>query len=116
MKLNYTSSDGRLNVEVEGDQKEVFKELGSFQEVFENLECGKCQGSNVKFVVRTVADQKGKPYDYYELRCQNKKCNARFEYGQGQDGNLFPKKKNAEGEWRPDNGWIRWNAATEKEE
>ena len=110
MKVRYTS--GRLSVEVEGDkQKDVFAELAKFQEVFEHNKCGKCGGTDVRFVVRTVDDN-----DFFELHCQE--CRARLAFGQhkGKEGTLFPRRKDAEGQWLKDGGWLKYNPQTGKEE
>ena len=109
MKVRYTSN--RLSVEVEGEkQKDVFAELASFQEVFEHDVCGKCKSEDVRFVVRNVGDN-----DFYEVHCQA--CRARLAFGQhkGKDGTLFPRRKDAEGKWLADGGWLKYNAQTGKE-
>jgi hypothetical protein len=31
-------------------------------------------------------------------------------------GRLFPKRKDKEGNWLPDGGWVKWNPDTQKEE
>ena len=31
-------------------------------------------------------------------------------------GRLFPKRKDKEGNWLPDGGWVKWNPDTKKEE
>ena len=44
---------GDLSFEVEGDtQRDVFKEIASFEEVFGENTCGKCGSNEVRFVVR----------------------------------------------------------------
>ncbi len=108
MKVRYTS--GKLSVEVEGDQqKEVFRQLATFQEVFEHSKCGKCSAEDVRFVVRTVGDN-----DFYEMHCP--KCRARLSFGQhkGKDGTLFPKRKDDNG-WLPNGGWVVFDPSTKKE-
>ena len=36
MKLTYTTKNGRISVELEGDShREIFNQIGKFQEVFE---------------------------------------------------------------------------------
>jgi len=75
MKVNYTTSNGRINVEIEGDtQVEIFQQLGNFQEIFAETECGKCESENVRFQVRNVDDNL-----YYELRCMD--CGAKLAFG-----------------------------------
>jgi len=114
MKVQYTSGNGRLTVEVEGDtQKSIFGELAKFQEVFEHPTCLKCNCEDVRFVVRNVDDN-----DFYEIHCQNSKCRARFAFGQhkSKDGTLFPRRKDANGAYLPNGGWVKFNAASGKEE
>jgi DNA-directed RNA polymerase subunit RPC12/RpoP len=105
MKINYKA--GRINVELEGDtQKDLFSQLSSFQEVFDEDTCGKCGGQNIRFVVRDVDEN-----SYYEIRCKD--CGGRLEFGQvKKGGGLFPRRKDKEGSWLPDNGWVKWNPKT----
>jgi ribosomal protein L40E len=111
MKLTYTTKNGRIKVEVEGEsQKDVFLELSKFQEVFEETACGKCGSENIRFVVRNVDDNL-----YYELRCMD--CGARLSFGvHKKGGGLFPKRKDNDGKWLQDGGWTKWNPKTEKSE
>lgn len=111
MKLKYKSNNGRLEVEIEGEQqKDIFRSLGTFQEVFEHSKCGKCGEENIRFVVRTNADGD----DFYELHCQD--CGARLAFGQhkNKDGTLFPKRKDGEGKWLPNGGWVKFVPPTTK--
>lgn len=110
MKVTYTK--GSLSVEIDGDkQKDVFSELAKFQEVFENNVCGKCKETNIRFVVRTVGAN-----DFYELHCQG--CKARMAFGQHQnkEGTLFPRRKDSDGGWLPNGGWMKYNPDTKREE
>jgi len=110
MRVRYTK--GNLSVEVEGDkQKDVFGELSRFQEVFENNVCGKCKSDSTRFVVRIVEDN-----DFYEVHCQD--CRARLAFGQhkGKEGTLFPRRKDADGNWLNNGGWLKYNTQTGKEE
>lgn len=112
MKVNFTTSDGRFTAEIEGDtQKAIFAELARFQEVFEHSTCGKCGCTDVRFVVRIVEDN-----DFYEIHCS--KCKARLAFGQhkGKEGTLFPRRKDGEGSWLPNGGWMKYNQTTGKEE
>jgi ribosomal protein L40E len=132
MKVNYTTKNGRLVFEFEADnQVGVWKQLASLQEVFEEEKCQKCGGTELRFSVRksTYEDDKGKIKDceYHELRCR--KCGAKLAYGVLDDNsyNLFPKRKDKEGNWRgvktdtqgntkPTYGWVKWNPETNNEE
>ena len=111
MKVTYKTRNGKLSVELEGDsQRDIFAEISKFQEVFEEDTCGKCGSDNIKFVVRNVDDNL-----YYELRCAD--CGSRLAFGSmKKGGGLFPKRKDAEGNWLPDRGWVKWNPKTEKNE
>jgi DNA-directed RNA polymerase subunit RPC12/RpoP len=107
MKLNYKL--GNLTVEFECDTvKEVFGQLSTFQEVFGETQCGKCGSENLRFVVR---ENDGN--EYYEIRCNE--CGARLSFGvMKKGGGLFPKRKDADGNWLPDKGWQKWNNQTKK--
>ena len=111
MKVTYTTKNHRLTAEIEGDSpRDVFESIARFQEVFEENVCGKCGAENVKLVVRNVDDN-----FYYEVRCLG--CGARLSFGSHKKGGgLFPKRKDGEGNWLPDHGWVKWNPKTEKNE
>lgn len=101
MKLNYKVND-RLEFELEGSgQKEVFKELAVIQEIFGEKSCGLCNKDTIRFVVRNVDDN-----DYFELRCD---CGGILSFGQHKKGGtLFPKRKDENGNYIPNNGWHKW--------
>ena len=43
MKITYTTKNGRIKVEIDGEsQKDLFESLSKFQEVFDESSCGKC--------------------------------------------------------------------------
>ena len=111
MKVNYTTSNKRISVEFEGDsQRDIFEQISKFQEVFEQSVCGKCGHENLRFVVRTVDDNQ-----YYELSCTN--GGARLAFGaHKKGGGLFPRRKDGDGNWLPDQGWVKWHPKTEKNE
>ena len=100
MKLNYKL--GNLSVEFECDTpKEVFNQLSVFQEVFGETKCGKCGSENLRFVVR---ENDGN--EYYEIRCMD--CGAKLAFGANKKGGgLFPRRKDADGNWLPDKGWTK---------
>lgn len=116
MKLQYTTANGRMTVELEGNtQSELFEGIANFQEVFENNTATKdgVTSDDIRYVVREVDDNK-----YFELRVNSgplrgvKKAFGSHKKG----GGLFPRNKDADGKWLPDNGWVRYNPATGKEE
>lgn len=91
------------------DDRALFEKIAHLQEVFNNQTCGKCSSEKVVFRVREVEDDK-----YYEMHCNE--CRARFSMGcKKKDNELFPKRKDAEGNYLPDNGWTRWDKAQQKE-
>ena len=114
-------------VEAEGKNPvEVFQELATLSEVFGESKCGRCGGTDLKYVVRNVQDGK-KTYSYFELRCLNKDCRAKLSFGQTDDGIIYPKRYKTEdkeavldengkrvvlGKW----GWTIYNRETGKEE
>jgi hypothetical protein len=118
MKLSYTTADGRMTVEVEGkSQTDLFEQLAEFQDCFETGPCtrnGKTS-DKLKFQVREVEDNK-----YYELVCVDADFDlrgARLSFGQHKKGGtLFAKKKDKDGKWLPNNGWVKYNKETGKEE
>lgn len=108
----------KLTLKVEGNnQLELFAALAENSEIFGIKECGCCKGSDIRYVVRTVDDpdvKKKKTYTYYELHCQDFKCKAKFQFGIKQDAeHLFPKRKNEDGSYIPNNGWVKYVKPTE---
>lgn len=100
---------GNVTFEAEGvTTKEVFKELAVFQEIFQHANGPDGQGA--RLVVRTVTDPKNpkKEYEYFEMRSvTNPKL--RLDFGQKNDGgDLFPKRKDSEGNWYPNDGWHEY--------
>tara|TARA_Y100000356_G_scaffold126394_1_gene124250 strand:+ start:301 stop:636 length:336 start_codon:yes stop_codon:yes gene_type:complete len=111
MKIKFTTPNGRVTAELEADtQVEIFSQLSAFQEVFGETHCGKCGSDNLKFQIRNVDDNL-----YYELKCLD--CGAKLAFGvMKKGGRLFPKRKDKEGNWLPNGGWVKWNPETKKEE
>ena len=103
MQLQCTMPNG-IMVTVEGkDQKEIFEQLSEMQEVFGQSKCGKCGKEHLKFQVREVEGNK-----FYEQICLG--CFARLGFGSHKKGNsLFPKRKDNEGNYLPDSGWMKWD-------
>ena len=98
--MRVTKSVGNVTTHIEREtQKEVFKDLAAFEEVFGEAVCGKCGSENVRCVVR---ENDGN--EYYEMRCND--CGAKLSFGvHKKGGGLFPRRKNADGEYLPDKGW-----------
>ena len=96
---------GSLSFEIEGEtQRDVFKEIASFEEVFGENTCGKCGSENVRCIVR---ENDGN--EYFEMRCLD--CGAKLSFGvHKKGGGLFPRRKDADGKYLPSGGWQKWNA------
>ena len=100
MKIHWYSHDRRIAVEVEGDMKEVFKQLASVQEVFDaESACGCCNSANIRYNHRNNEGN-----DYFEMVCND--CRARFQFGQIKKDKdaLFPKRRD-NGKLLPNGGW-----------
>jgi hypothetical protein len=110
MQMSVKLSD-RLSVVVEGkDQKDIFKQISELEEIFGINECGACHSNDVYFRVRNVEDN-----DYHEIACR--KCSATLALGQmKKGGGLFPKRKDDEGNWLKNGGWLKWNPQTKQRE
>ena len=126
MKVQF-SLNQKIGVEFDAEtQLQMFEQLASLQEVFDQKECGKCKGTDFKFYIRKVQDGKDE-YIYPELHCSNLSCRAKLTFGQMKGGSLFPVRyeregkeyvKDAEGKGvkRGNNGWVKYNRETGKEE
>ena len=98
------------------DAKGLFEELGPLQEILGSCTCGKCKGTNIRFLHRKVDK-----FDYYELQCES--CGAKLSIGQDQESKtLFPRRyeqdpadkkkplmKDGKKVWLPNNGWVKWD-------
>jgi hypothetical protein len=109
MKAHFRSKNGRLVVEVEGATiKDLFVQLANIQDIFEaEEECGLCGSNSIRMVTRENDGNK-----YHELRCLD--CGAQFSFGQRkQGGDLFPRRKDKDGNWLSDRGWSKYSKAKE---
>ena len=111
MKVLYTTKCGRLTAEFEGDtQTDIWKQISSFQEVFESaLTCRKNgeESSDIHFVVRTDSEDN----EYFEAKVvSGPLTGTKKAYGQTKKGGfLFPRNKDKDGNWLSDGGWLKWN-------
>lgn len=112
MKATFKVKDGLL-FEVEGkEQRDIFENLASLQEVFGETQCGLCGEKNIRFVVRTVEDN-----NFFEYQCT--KCGGKLALSQNKKGgtlypvrklkNGLPAKVDDEGpfDWKT-KGWHKW--------
>jgi hypothetical protein len=100
---------GRVVFECDvANPKEAFEWLSALQELFEESACGLCEQNHLAYDVR---EHDGN--NYYKLVCRD--CHAQLDFGQRRDGNkLFAKRKDAEGNVLPNNGWYRWQGQSAK--
>jgi hypothetical protein len=98
MKCTYTSKNCQLAFEFEAtDPKDLFLQR-SIVEMHDEEACGMCGCKNIRCEVRRSGE-----YTFYEMRCQNRECGARLEFGQNKDmKNLFVKRS----EHPKTNGWF----------
>lgn len=94
----------RVTVTLDGDsQRDLFEELSGVQEVFGHNECGKCKKTELRYQVRENEGNK-----FYELVC--KSCGAKLGFGcNKKGGGLFPHRKDQEGKYLNNGGWLKWN-------
>lgn len=124
MKLIYTTKDGRMSVELEGaNDKELFRQLAHFQEVFEDTPSasvdGKAtSGGDVAYRVRRAkyTDEKGKEKEaeYFEkLVVSGPLMWYKKSFGVLDDGsdNLFPKRPDDSDPniVKGNNGWHKYS-------
>ena len=117
MEVTYTTHDGRMTAKIDGDdQKSIVEKIAAFSEVFEFEPCGKCDGTDIRFRVRKVADTKGKQHTYYEKKCFH--CGAKLQFGQhSEGGSLFPKRYDSEkNESIGKYGWVKFNKESGQDE
>lgn len=96
---------GSVEIEVEGDVKEIFTMLSGVSEVFSHSTCKSCGSQEVRPVVREVDGN-----SYYEMRCCH--CPCRLQFGQTKTGGkLFPRRKDKNGNWIANDGWEDWRAS-----
>ena len=107
MKIIVTSN-GEISAELDGDLGENFNAIADFQEVFGHKSCGKCGNGDLRYGVRKNADN-----EFREIICKNPDCRAKLAFGSNKKGGgIFPKRKDGDGNWLRDGGWVRWNPQT----
>ncbi len=75
------------------EQKDVFRNIASIQEVFSEKVCGLCGKPDIKFVVREIEDN-----EFYEMQCTNAGCYGKLAFGQNKKGGtIYPIRKLKDG-------------------
>lgn len=100
--------------------KDLFREIASLAEIFNEEKCGACGGTDIVPKTRNVEKNK-KSYEYFEMNCGNPKCRARLSFGQKQDGSgIFPIRKldangkpdRENGSYGQHNGWSKYKGGS----
>ena len=115
MQVKYRTPDGRFEIIFESvNHKSTWNTIAHFESIFSDTNCKSCGEENTKFVVRGANTAAGKKCEYYELVCPA--CRAKKDFGQLSDGSddLFPKRKDGDGNWLEDNGWYKWDGGKSK--
>lgn len=102
MQISYKNGSG-IEVTLEGETvRDMYAKLANVEEIFQESCCGKCSSEDITHVVRTVDDN-----NFYEIRCNG--CRAVLSLGcHKKGGTLFPKRKDADGKYLSDKGWVVW--------
>lgn len=110
MLIRYQTPGSPLSFEFEAaDTRDIVEHLSKLDNVFgtDNI-CGMCQSTNIRWVVQEHT-KNGETNTYREKRCE---CKARLKYGSRRvDGELFPRKKDAQGRVIDHDGWERWEGS-----
>lgn len=106
MKVRY-KTDG-MEIEVEGkDTTACFDELARAAEVFGQNRCGACDNTDIRLVTREA-----KGFTFREAFCCE--CKAALAFGvKKADGSLFPRRKDEDGNWLENNGWVMYRPASD---
>jgi hypothetical protein len=106
LEAHFRTKSGQLSFKLTGETvKVIFEELAEVQEIFDvSPVCGVCENSDIAYRVRENGGNK-----FYELHCLTPACRARFSFGQSKDQkSLFPKRKDSEGNWIDNDGWVKY--------
>ena len=101
MKVTYKT--GKYTIEAEGSTTEIFEQLAAFDSVFGNC-VNKANGSeNIGFRHREVDGN-----HYYEMYDKDEFHVLKFGKTK-KDGSLFPRRKDADGNWLDNGGWNKYD-------
>lgn len=94
MKIEIRVSDN-LVIHAEGDKADdIFEQIATAQETFEDSCCAQCKNKNLRYVVRKVDDNK-----FFEIHCTNPQCRAKLTFGRKKkEQTLYPKRSQVETE------------------
>ena len=101
MKVTYRT--GKFTVEAEGGTTEIFEQLATFDSVFGNCKNKANDSENIGFRHREVDGN-----HYYEM--YDKDSFHVLKFGKTKkDGSLFPRRKDADGQWIDNGGWVKFD-------
>ena len=101
MKVIYKT--GKFQIEAEGSTTDIFEQLAAFDSVFGNCKNKSNDSTNIGFRHREVDGN-----HYYEM--YDKDTFHTLKFGKTKkDGSLFPRKKDADGNWLSDGGWVKFD-------
>lgn len=121
MKVEFpVQLDGRtvmISKEV-SSEIELFTFIANMQEMFAHSVCERNGQSSDHVRLRVRKDDDDNKY--YEMYCYkgDKDCfGAVKKFGCNKKGDgLFPKSRDKDGNWLPNNGWTKWNKVTQVDE
>jgi|TARA_B100000497_G_C7352054_1_gene229602 hypothetical protein len=101
--IELTTTIGNYTVKVEGDtQIDVWDKMSEMAEILSvGAACGKTAATDTIPVTRKKDD-----YIFREWKCVS--SGACLGLGQSKAGSLFPKRKDKDGEWLDNHGWLTW--------
>jgi len=121
MEIEFEPKSG-LKMKIQGEnQKELIRQMAAHTEILGQKKCGACGSEDIRWQVRNVESDKGgkkkQQFEYFELVCNSKGCRARLSFGSLNDGtdSLFPKRKDEEGNYLANDGWVKFQPNTKKE-
>ena len=101
--MKVINKTGKFTVEAEGSTTEIFEQLAAFDSVFGNC-INKANGSeNIGFRHREVDGN-----HYYEMYDKDEFHVLKFGKTK-KDGSLFPRRKDADGNWLDNGGWNKYD-------
>jgi hypothetical protein len=110
--------DGRtimFSEEVE-TQADAFAFIASMQEVFGNLVCERNGKSSDSVKLRVRSGDDGNFYEMVCTRGDSECLGAKKAFGvHKKGGGLFPKSKDKDNNYLPNNGWMKWDKTQNKE-
>jgi hypothetical protein len=90
MKATYKTLNGKLLLEFEAQTTEdLVENLANIQEVCEQEKCTHCEGTDFKYIYRTVDGSK-----YHELKCKNCHWKLGFSITKKGSRNLYARRSN----------------------